>query len=553
MTTASQLLLTFLVNACWQIALIALAALLCARLLRRTTARYKHMIWVAALTLCIGLPLLTASRLLSPRLAHRPQTEQRALQQTTVSSLPLTQSSAPDSPVQTEDNWLIRINANSAGLLAAAYLLFLLYRSASLLKAWMKAMSTARGAYPFDLAGDIQAIIDACQTAIGVTNARVLFSAAVPVPITVGSFRPFVILPETMLGENRPDLLKSAIGHELVHVFRRDYFLNLIYELLYLPLSFHPAAALVRRRINQTRELRCDELVTERLLAPEVYARSLVLLAGSALPAGRHMTTVTVGINDADILEERIMTMLRKPRTGIQRRKLLLAAACFFFVVPCAAAVPFALRVSIGEKGPAAASQAAMETAPGAIATTHDVTPPGWQRFLHAQLRNAKSYLRGDNPRNSLAAVSQGAEQEAKKRDEKARLEQELGEKREKVDRVRLEHELKMQHERGERAEHEYKAVFGRELEERRKFEMEMKARHQAELVKEAKITMAQAIQFATYHQPGTVLECRLGRERDEVVYHVVIISGEGKESATTHLQISAIDGRVMNSEKEER
>jgi len=80
-----------------------------------------------------------------------------------------------------------------------------------------------------------------------------------------------------------------------------------------------------------------------------------------------------------------------------------------------------------------------------------------------------------------------------------------------------------------------------------------MKARHQAELLKEAKITMAQAIQFATYHQPGTVLECRLGRERDDVVYHVVIVSAEGTESANTHVQISAIDGRVIRSEKEER
>src|SRR5207247_1445679 len=140
----------------------------------------------------------------------------------------------------------------------------------------------------------------------------------------------------------------------------RDYFLNLIYELVYLPLSFHPAAALVRRRINQTRELRCDELVTERLLDPEVYARSLVQLAGSALPPGRHMTTVTVGINDADILEERIMTMLRKPKTGIQRSKLLFGTACFFFAVPCVAAVPFALRVSISQKGPVAESQAAV-------------------------------------------------------------------------------------------------------------------------------------------------------------------------------------------------
>jgi hypothetical protein len=44
----------------------------------------------------------------------------------------------------------------------------------------------------------------------------------------------------------------------------------------------------------------------------------------------RHITNVTVGINDADILEERIMTCSEKPRTNIPRRNLLIAAALSF-------------------------------------------------------------------------------------------------------------------------------------------------------------------------------------------------------------------------------
>src|SRR6185369_11109186 len=50
-----------------------------------------------------------------------------------------------------------------------------------------------------------------------------------------------------------------AIGHEFIHVARHDYVLNLIYELIFVPISFHPAAALLRRRVKQTRELCCDE------------------------------------------------------------------------------------------------------------------------------------------------------------------------------------------------------------------------------------------------------------------------------------------------------
>ncbi len=103
-----------------------------------------------------------------------------------------------------------------------------------------------------------------------------LRSETLPVPVTIGLFHPVIILPEPLLREGNIDLLTSAIGHEFIHVARRDYLLNFIYELLFVPISFHPAAALLRRRVKQTRELCCDELVAERILNAEVYARSLV-------------------------------------------------------------------------------------------------------------------------------------------------------------------------------------------------------------------------------------------------------------------------------------
>ena len=62
MRTISELLLTFLLNAFWQIALIAAAAALGDWLLRRTVVRYRHFLWVAALGLSLVLPLVTAVR-----------------------------------------------------------------------------------------------------------------------------------------------------------------------------------------------------------------------------------------------------------------------------------------------------------------------------------------------------------------------------------------------------------------------------------------------------------------------------------------------------------
>src|SRR6185436_6960891 len=176
---------------------------------------------------------------------------------------------------------------------------------------------------------------------------KVLRSETLPVPVTIGLSHPVIILPEALLRDGNDELLTSAIGHEFIHVARRDYLLNFIYELLFVPISFHPAAALLRRRVRQTRELCCDELVAERIVNAEVYARSLVRLAGSAPPLRRLSVTTTVGIADADILEARIMSLLRKPNLNTRWKKLLLVAVSLLLLVPCAAAAAFAMRFDV--------------------------------------------------------------------------------------------------------------------------------------------------------------------------------------------------------------
>jgi hypothetical protein len=57
MSTISHLLTTFLVNSLWQIPLIAAVTALCATLIRPVPSAYRHVVWVVALGLCLGLPL----------------------------------------------------------------------------------------------------------------------------------------------------------------------------------------------------------------------------------------------------------------------------------------------------------------------------------------------------------------------------------------------------------------------------------------------------------------------------------------------------------------
>ena len=71
MRTSSQLLLTFLLNAAWQVALIAGLASFGGWLLRNSTARYRHWLYAGALCLAFLVPAFTASQIVLDAFSQR--------------------------------------------------------------------------------------------------------------------------------------------------------------------------------------------------------------------------------------------------------------------------------------------------------------------------------------------------------------------------------------------------------------------------------------------------------------------------------------------------
>ncbi len=349
MRTISQLVLTFLLNSLWQITLIAALAAFGAWLLRNSPARYRHWLWTTALCLAFLVPTITSLRTLGETVSSSASTTYAILASEELQPFPIALARTRF-PVPST----FRLNQRLASLLVALFCAFLLYRLFKLVQAWKTTGTIRRGAVELEPDQRVTEIIRKCEHQAGAPSGwvKVLRSETVPVPVTIGLSEPVIILPEQLLREGNIELLTSAIGHEFIHVARRDYVLNLIYELLFVPISFHPAAALLRRRVRQTRELCCDELVAERILNAEVYARSLVQLASSAPPLRRLSVTTTVGIADADILEARIMSLLRKSNFNTRGNKHLLLAVALLLLVPCVAAAAFAVRFDTQDPSP---------------------------------------------------------------------------------------------------------------------------------------------------------------------------------------------------------
>ncbi|MDT7603183.1 MAG: hypothetical protein QOF61_1180 [Acidobacteriota bacterium] len=349
MNRTLEIVPSFLLNAAWQIALVAIVAAACARLLSRAPARLRHALWVATLVLCVALPLLGLVDLggESARVSDAPppniaalerRSDQGRLTQTpdavTPNSVPATAHRDTTSVGGLSLDLLMgrhRRTVESAPALTLAiaicYALFLLFRACALWRAWRRAQALRRTAHARALSAEACAVAARCCAAFGLRGVALACSPEAVAPMAVGAREPVVILPERFFANVSTEELASVLGHEMAHIARRDFALNLLYELLFLPVSFHPLARLIKRQIDRTRELACDELVAERVVAPDVYARSLVRVAGAICPpAGR---AFTLGVFDADILEERIMRLTQRTRRLGSRAAQLLALAAF--------------------------------------------------------------------------------------------------------------------------------------------------------------------------------------------------------------------------------
>jgi beta-lactamase regulating signal transducer with metallopeptidase domain len=110
------------------------------------------------------------------------------------------------------------------------------------------------------------------------TPVRVLESALVGVPVLIGWLRPVILLPATIFTSLTPDQLEAILAHELAHVRRHDYLVNLLQTLLETVLFYHPVVWWISRRIREERENCCDDIALKITQDRILYATALAQL-----------------------------------------------------------------------------------------------------------------------------------------------------------------------------------------------------------------------------------------------------------------------------------
>jgi beta-lactamase regulating signal transducer with metallopeptidase domain len=116
---------------------------------------------------------------------------------------------------------------------------------------------------------------------------RLLVSTKVLVPTACGWLRPAVIVPVSALTAIPVEQVESILAHELAHIRRHDFLLNLVQSVIEILLFYHPGVRWLSARINAERENCCDDVAVAACGDPRVYARALAgfeHLRASALP-----------------------------------------------------------------------------------------------------------------------------------------------------------------------------------------------------------------------------------------------------------------------------
>jgi len=148
------------------------------------------------------------------------------------------------------------------------------------------------GLIPTRLQQRIDGLIDRLQIRQTVT---VLASSRVKVPTVIGWIKPVILLPASVLAHLPVQQLEMIIAHELGHIHRYDYLVNLLQVVLDTLFFYHPQARWMSRCIRQEREHCCDDFVLNHECRPSVYARALANLEIIRQPSNATALAATGG------------------------------------------------------------------------------------------------------------------------------------------------------------------------------------------------------------------------------------------------------------------
>jgi len=161
---------------------------------------------------------------------------------------------------------------------------------------------------------------------------KIYFSNFIESPLTLGFLKPLILVPLASINHLTTDQLEALLLHELAHIKRADYLINILQSVIQTLLFFNPFVQLLGQLIKKERENSCDDWVLQFQYNPIMYAEALLRIASVSTKCFAMNATG----NKNDLLS-RVKRMLNQQEKSYSYRNEVFALMLITIMLSCAA------------------------------------------------------------------------------------------------------------------------------------------------------------------------------------------------------------------------
>ncbi|MDQ0967728.1 bla regulator protein BlaR1 [Flavobacterium sp. W4I14] len=166
-------------------------------------------------------------------------------------------------------------------------------------------------------------------------SVKIMQSGIAQVPMVVGHFKPLILIPLGLLTGLSNAEVEAILSHELAHIKRKDYLVNLLQSFIEIVFFFNPAVLWVSQLIKTEREHCCDDLAITCVSDRKNYVQALIFCQEFKQCAPAYAMAIT---GKKGSLLHRASRMLFNTNSTLNKMEKTILTIALVSVVVCSAA-----------------------------------------------------------------------------------------------------------------------------------------------------------------------------------------------------------------------
>ena len=261
-----------------------------------------------------------------------------------------------------------------------------------------------------------QARLDVLAMRFGLRDVSLRLVSALDSPVAAGWLRPVVLLPTAVAMRMPVELVEALLAHELAHIRRHDYLVNLLQNLVEALLFYHPVVWWLSHRVRMEREHIADAMAAEAIGDPRRLALALCALSELS-PAPLVLPHLAPAAHGGPLMS-RIQKLIRPGQPRLHAGRIALpvlgvAAACIAFIAQAQIGKPEAEAKAPRATTAAVEASHARHAAEAAAAEANAASAAASHARAHAAAApHARGFARidSDATREAFAIIRDGTD-----------------------------------------------------------------------------------------------------------------------------------------------